>query len=140
MPERDFDMWGGGPGQTNYSTAKNASMKHYAKEYPHSTRSYGAFGRDFILESAKQKTFLFINQFQSSHKPATPDPLDDHIYKDKNLKGRQITDGNLVSTFQSKANRTGSMNGFTRGIILTNTMRLWQSITNKFMPSMLRWE
>ena len=49
-------------------------------------------------------------------------------------------DGNLVSTFQNKANRTGSMNGFTRGIILTNTMRLWQSITNKFMPSMLRWE
>ena len=54
MPEKDFDMWGGGPGQTNYSTAKNASMKHYAKDYPHSTRSYGAFGRDFILESAKE--------------------------------------------------------------------------------------
>ena len=84
MPENDFDMWGGGPGQTNYSTAKNASMKHYAKDYPHSTRSYGAFGRDFILESAKAgKPFCLSISFKAPHKPATPDPLDDHIYKDK---------------------------------------------------------
>ena len=89
-------------------------MKHYAKEYPHSTRSYGAFGRDFILESAKgRQTLLFINQFQSTHKPATPDPLDDHIYKDKKFKSLKITDGNLVSTFRSKANRTGNTNDFT---------------------------
>ncbi len=40
-----FDKWGGGPGQTNYATKKNKSMAKYAKEYPHSTRSYGAFGR-----------------------------------------------------------------------------------------------
>ena len=39
----DFDMWGGGPGQTFYETAKNESMAKYAKEYPHSTLSYGAF-------------------------------------------------------------------------------------------------
>ena len=87
MPENDFDMWGGGPGQTNYSTAKNASMKHYAKEYPHSTRSYGAFGRDFILESAKaDNPFCLSISFKAPHKPATPDPLDDYIYKDKEFK------------------------------------------------------
>ena len=27
LPEDDFDRWGGGPGQTSYSTAKNRSMK-----------------------------------------------------------------------------------------------------------------
>ena len=53
LPEDDFDKWGGGPGQTNYATAKNPSMKAYAKKYPHSSRSYGAFGSDFVRESAK---------------------------------------------------------------------------------------
>ena len=87
LPEKDFDMWGGGPGQTNYSTIKNESMKHYAKDYPHSTRSYGAFGRDFILESAKAgKPFCLSISFKAPHKPTTPDPLDDSIYKDKKFK------------------------------------------------------
>ena len=27
LPEKDFDRWGGGPGQTSFVTAKNASMK-----------------------------------------------------------------------------------------------------------------
>ena len=53
--EDDFDFWGGGPGQTNYATAKNKSMKKYAGEFPHSTLSYGAFGRDVIRDSVKQK-------------------------------------------------------------------------------------
>ncbi|MBT3637680.1 MAG: sulfatase-like hydrolase/transferase, partial [Opitutae bacterium] len=35
LPVEDFDKWGGGPGQTNYATAKNPSMKAYAKKYPH---------------------------------------------------------------------------------------------------------
>ena len=62
-------------------------MKHYAKDYPHSTRSYGAFGRDFIFESAKAgKPFCLSISFKAPHKPATPDPLDDHIYKDKKFK------------------------------------------------------
>ena len=87
LPEKDFDMWGGGPGQTNYSTIKNESMKHYAKDYPHSTRSYGAFGRDFILESVKSnKPFCLSISFKAPHKPASPDPLDDDIYKDQKFK------------------------------------------------------
>ena len=87
LPEKDFDKWGGGPGQTHYATAKNQSMKHYAKDYPHSTRSYGAFGRDFILESAKSdKPFCLSISFKAPHKPATPDPLDDHIYHGKTFK------------------------------------------------------
>ena len=39
--ESDFDFWGGGPGQTSYRTASNKTMVKYAKEYPHSTLSYG---------------------------------------------------------------------------------------------------
>lgn len=84
LPEKDFDIWGGGPGQTSYSTAKNESMKEYAKEYPHATRSYGAFGHDFILESSKmEKPFCLSISFKAPHKPATPDPVDDHIYEGK---------------------------------------------------------
>ena len=52
LPEGDFDMWGAGPGQTSYETAKNKSMARYAQAYPHSSRSYGAFGRDFIHAAA----------------------------------------------------------------------------------------
>ena len=51
MPEHDFDLWGGGEGQTRYKTGANESMKDYADEYPHSTLSYGAFGRDFIAQA-----------------------------------------------------------------------------------------
>ena len=80
-PEDDFDMWGGGPGQTSFITAKNKSMLQYAKKYPHSTRSYGAFGSDFIRESAKKnQPFCLSISFKAPHRPVQPDPLFDDIY------------------------------------------------------------
>ncbi|QDT01977.1 Arylsulfatase [Rubripirellula lacrimiformis] len=82
--EEDFDFWGGGPGQTNYSTAKNGSMQKYAKDYPHSTLSYGAFGQDVIRESVKQdKPFCLSISFKAPHKPATPDPRFNDVYAGK---------------------------------------------------------
>jgi arylsulfatase A-like enzyme len=82
--EGDFDMWGGGPGQTTYETSKNKSMAKYAAEYPHSTLSYGAFGRDAIREAVKQKKpFCLSISFKAAHKPATPDPRFDDIYAGK---------------------------------------------------------
>ena len=84
LPEEDFDRWGGGPGQTHYQTAKNKSMAAYAEKYPHSSRSYGAFGADFIKDSAKgDKPFCLSISFKAPHKPATPDPLDNAVYKGK---------------------------------------------------------
>lgn len=84
LPDGDFDRWGGGPGQTSYETRKNKSMVKYAEEYPHSTLSYGAFGRDFIEEAAgAQKPFCLSISFKAPHKPATPDPRFDDIYRDK---------------------------------------------------------
>ena len=80
-PEDDFDMWGGGPGQTSFITARNKSMVQYAKNYPHSTRSYGAFGSDFIKESAKKdQPFCLSISFKAPHRPVQPDPLCDDIY------------------------------------------------------------
>ncbi len=82
--ESDFDFWGGGPGQTSYKTAANASMKDYADEFPHSTLSYGAFGRDVIKDSVKQdKPFCLSISFKAPHKPATPDPRFDDVYAGK---------------------------------------------------------
>lgn len=84
LPEGDFDKWGAGPGQTHYETVKNASMAAYAEKYPHSTRSYGAFGADFIAEAAQGgQPFCLSISFKAPHKPATPDPLDDHVYAGK---------------------------------------------------------
>ena len=84
--EDDFDFWGGGPGQTNYSTAKNKSMRKYADKYPHSTLSYGAFGQDVIRESVKrEKPFCLSISFKAPHKPATPDPRFDDIYAGKSF-------------------------------------------------------
>ncbi|SRR6056297_520687 len=81
LPTDDFDVWGGGPGQTSYDTAKNPSMKKYAEEYPHSTRSYGAFGCDFIKSSAQgRQPFCLSISFKAPHHPVTPDPLDDDVY------------------------------------------------------------
>jgi arylsulfatase A-like enzyme len=87
MPEGDFDKWGGSPGQSSYDTAKNKSMAAYAKDYPHSTLSYGAFGRDFITEAvAAKKPFCLSISFKAPHKPATPDPKFDAVYKGKTFK------------------------------------------------------
>jgi arylsulfatase A-like enzyme len=87
LPEGDFDMWGGGPGQTFYETAKNKSMAKYAEAYPHSTLSYAAFSRDFIAESVKTDApFCLSISFKAAHRPDTPDPKFDPIYKDKVFK------------------------------------------------------
>lgn len=84
LPADEFDRWGGGPGQTHYATAKNRSMAKYAERFPHSSRAYGAFGSDFIRDSAKgEQPFCLSISFKAPHKPATPDPLDDAIYKNK---------------------------------------------------------
>jgi arylsulfatase A-like enzyme len=81
LPEDDFDRWGGGPGQTSYSTKKNRSMARYAKEFPHSTLSYGAFGRDFVRDSAKgDRPFCLSISFKAPHHPVTPDPKFDEVY------------------------------------------------------------
>ncbi|GAB5559031.1 MAG: sulfatase [Synoicihabitans sp.] len=84
MLEGDFDRWGGGPGQTSYDTAQNESMAAYAKDYPHSTRSYGAFGRDFIKDAAAgDAPFCLSISFKAPHRPTTPDPIYDHVYAGK---------------------------------------------------------
>ena len=86
LPEHDFDRWGGGPGQTSYQTKKNPSMAKYAEAYPHSTRSYGAFGRDFVLDAAKSKQpFCLSISFKAPHHPTTPDPAFDEVYRDKHF-------------------------------------------------------
>ena len=82
--ESDFDMWGGGPGQTFYETAKNESMAKYAKEYPHSTLSYGAFGQDVIRTAVEQKKpFCLSISFKAPHRPVSPDPKFKDIYAGK---------------------------------------------------------
>ncbi|MFT5123536.1 MAG: arylsulfatase A-like enzyme [Candidatus Omnitrophota bacterium] len=84
LPEEDFDKWGAGPGQTLYATARNKSMAAYAEAYPHSTLSYGAFGRDFIQESKTSgKPFCLSISFKASHMPDTPDPRFDDVYAGK---------------------------------------------------------
>ncbi len=84
LPEHDFDRWGGGPGQTSYETKKNPSMAKYADQYPHSTLSYGAFGRDFVLEAAQsEQPFCLSISFKAPHHPTTPDPSFDDVYRGK---------------------------------------------------------
>lgn len=84
LPEDDFDRWGGGPGQTFYETAKNKSMAKYAKEYPHSTLSYAAFSRDFINDASEgDAPFCLSISFKAAHRPTTPDPQFDDIYKNQ---------------------------------------------------------
>jgi arylsulfatase A-like enzyme len=82
--EDDFDVWGGGPGQTHYETAKNKSMAKYAKKYPHSTLSYGAFGQDVIKRAVKEdKPFCLSISYKAPHRPVSPDPKFDDVYAGK---------------------------------------------------------
>ncbi len=83
LPVDDFDWWAGGPGQTNYKTAKNKGIAKYAAKYPHSTRAYGAWAGDFIRAAKKTgKPFCLSISFKAPHLPFTPDPAFDHIYAD----------------------------------------------------------
>ncbi|MCB1228235.1 MAG: sulfatase-like hydrolase/transferase, partial [Verrucomicrobiales bacterium] len=85
LPKRDFDTWGAGPGQTQYQTAKNPSIAHYADQYPHSTLAYGAFGADFIRQAAADPDhpFCLSISFKAPHMPDTPDPRFDAVYAGK---------------------------------------------------------
>ena len=107
LPEEDFDWWGGGPGQTHYETAKNKSMVRYAEEYPHSTLSYGAFSRDFIKEaSAGHKSFCLSISFKAAHRPTTPDPRFDDVYKGKTFT-KPGNYGRVFSEHFSKQSKQG---------------------------------
>ena len=82
---KHFDKWGGfqGAGQGSYTTAKNPSLKPYAKKHPHVTRALGAFGQDFIRESAAAgKPFCLSLSFKAPHKPHNViDPADQKRYR-----------------------------------------------------------
>ena len=81
LPSQDFDLWGGGPGQTNYMTSRNPAMKKYAEAFPHSTLSYAAFSKDFIKQSVDENVpFCLSISFKASHRPVQPDPQFDAIY------------------------------------------------------------
>jgi arylsulfatase A-like enzyme len=83
LPETDFDRWGGSPGQTSYETRRNKSMAHYADRYPHSTLSYGAFGRDFVTDAAKSgQPYCLSISFKAPHHPVQPDSKFDDVYTD----------------------------------------------------------
>ena len=87
IAQNDFDFWAGGPGQTNYKTAKNKSLAKYGKEYPHSSRAYGAASIDFIRASvAKETPFCMSVFFKAPHRPVQPDPMFDDIYKDTQFR------------------------------------------------------
>jgi arylsulfatase A-like enzyme len=59
-------------------------MQRFAKKYPHSTLSYGAFGKEVIRKSVeKKKPFCLSISFKAPHRPTTPDPRFDHVYKGK---------------------------------------------------------
>jgi arylsulfatase A-like enzyme len=82
-----YDQWAGGPGQTEYVTAKNPGIAKYAEKYPHSSRAYGAWAQDF-LKTVKQsgKPFCMSVSFKAPHLPFTPDPIDL-----KHYEGRSFT-------------------------------------------------
>lgn len=107
LPADKFDRWGGGPGQTSYATKKNQSMRQYADEFPHSSRSYGAFGRDFIRDAKKSgKPFCLSISFKAPHMPDTPDPAFDMVYAGKTFK-RPANFGREYSAHLSEQGKKG---------------------------------
>tara|TARA_B100000809_G_scaffold96882_1_gene95422 strand:- start:1459 stop:3072 length:1614 start_codon:yes stop_codon:yes gene_type:complete len=87
VAKHDFDFWAGGKGQTSYQTANNPSIAKYAEAYPHSSRAYAAATIDFMRASVeKEQPFCMSVFFKAPHRPATPDPMFDDIYKDTKFR------------------------------------------------------
>jgi len=87
LPVDKFDNWAGGLGQTKYQTIKNEYIAKYADEYPHSTRAYGAWAKDFIAEAKEtNQPFCMSISFKAPHLPFTPDQYFDYVYKEKDYK------------------------------------------------------
>ena len=137
LPSGDFDRWGGGPGQTSYETVKNRSMAQYAKEYPHSTLSYGTFGRDFINEAADGgQAVLSVNQFQSTSPACDSRSGSSTIFMpDKPSRSPPTLDANMDSISPNRVDRDVNLSGSTPGIILMTTTQLWRPIINRYMRS-----
>ena len=105
--EDDFDYWGGGPSQTFFETRKNASMKKYADEFPHSSLSYGAFGRDVIRDAVKKdRPFCLSISYKAPHRPVSPDPKFDHVYEGKTFT-KPANFGRLAGEHLSPQSKTG---------------------------------
>lgn len=87
LPVNKFDNWAGGLGQTKYQTIHNKYIAKYADQYPHSTKAYAAWAKDFITE-AKQtgKPFSMSISFKAPHLPFTPDKYFDYVYEGKDYK------------------------------------------------------
>lgn len=84
LPVASFDEWAGGVGQSKYKTADNKYIADYAKDYPHSSRAYGAWASDFIKNAKrKNKPFCLTVFYKAPHLPFEPDPFFDHIYEGK---------------------------------------------------------
>lgn len=87
LPVEDFDFWVGGTGQTSYQTDRNKYLARFADRYPHSTRAYGAAGQEFIREAVEsEQPFCLTLFFKAPHRPVTPDPIFDHVYKDTEFR------------------------------------------------------
>ncbi|MEM1228330.1 MAG: sulfatase [Planctomycetota bacterium] len=107
LPEGDFDMWGAGPGQTSYATAKNPSMAKYAEQYPHSTLSYAAFAEDFIADATEsEQPFCLSISFKAPHRPDTPDPKFDAVYRGQTFR-KPPNFGREFGTHFSEQSRQG---------------------------------
>ncbi len=91
---KEFDQWGGGPGQTDYETARNKSIARYAAEFPHSTRAYAAWARDFLAAARQSgRPFCMSISFKAPHLPFTPDPQDLRPYDDRQVFTRPANYG-----------------------------------------------
>ena len=134
LPQGDFDSWGAGPGQTHYKTAKNPSMARFAKDYPHATRAYGAFAREFIMDSSKlEQPFCLSISFKAPHKPVQPDPIDDDVYKGKTLPSPRTTVARRGATLLNRVMAVVNMSASTVGAMRMTTMPRWQSTFSRSM-------
>ena len=89
LPIDSFDRWYGWTGQGYFETAKNKYMEKFAAEYPHVTMATAVAACEFIDDAQKQeKPFCLSLSFKASHKPFSPDPSYDDVYKDTVWKKR----------------------------------------------------
>ncbi len=83
LPIDDFDEWYGWPSQGSYNAKANTQIKKFSKAYPHTTAAVAAASMEFIDKAKEREApFLLSISFKAPHKPFSPDPAYDDIYKD----------------------------------------------------------
>ena len=139
LPERDFDRWGGGPGQTSYATKRTNPWPNTRTSTPTRRVRTERLGVT-SLKTPQQRNHHSAcpSSFKAPHHPVDPDPMFDDVFRDMTFSRPETMVGRRANTSVARAGSDVSTNASTRGITATATMKRWRCTFSRFTPLTMR--